>query len=100
MAANPLAVNLAMSAGVEITWGGWALAALVPGALCLALVPLILYTLYPPEVRLDVWMPLHALSPEVHLYMWMFLNALFTRGAVISADDSTRSTSQRCGYKC
>jgi DASS family divalent anion:Na+ symporter len=51
MAANPLAVNLAQSAGVTITWGGWALAALVPGLICLISVPLILYTLYPPEVR-------------------------------------------------
>jgi len=51
MAANPLAVNLALAAGVEISWGGWAIAALVPGLVCLALVPLILYTLYPPEVK-------------------------------------------------
>ncbi|KAG1673950.1 hypothetical protein FOA52_015705 [Chlamydomonas sp. UWO 241] len=51
MAANPLSVNLAMSAGVNITWGGWALAAIVPGLICLVSVPLILYTLYPPEVK-------------------------------------------------
>ncbi len=51
MAANPLAVNLAMSAGVNISWGTWALAGLVPGIICLISVPLILYALYPPEVR-------------------------------------------------
>uniref|UniRef100_A0A7S0VAM7 Uncharacterized protein n=1 Tax=Polytomella parva TaxID=51329 RepID=A0A7S0VAM7_9CHLO len=51
MAANPLAVNLASAAGVNLTWGSWALAGLVPGLVCLVLVPLILYVLYPPEVK-------------------------------------------------
>ncbi len=35
MAANPLAVNLAASAGISISWGTWALAGLVPGLICL-----------------------------------------------------------------
>eukprot|EP00873_Tetraselmis_striata_P041184 jgi/Tetstr1/461448/TSEL_006557.t1 len=51
MAANPLAVNLAAAAGVNITWGGWALAAIVPGLCCLIGMPLILYALFPPEVK-------------------------------------------------
>jgi len=54
MAANPLAVNLALSAGVSISWGTWALAGIVPGLICLVAVPLILYALYPPEASLDV----------------------------------------------
>lgn len=49
MAANPLAVNLATEAlGQPITWGAWALAGIVPGLICLAATPLILYILYPP----------------------------------------------------
>jgi divalent anion:Na+ symporter, DASS family len=51
MAANPLAAKLAGDAGVDITWGGWALAALVPGLLSLAVVPWILYKIYPPEIK-------------------------------------------------
>jgi len=51
MAANPLAVNLAAASGVNITWAGWALSALVPGLTCLILMPLILYVLYPPEMK-------------------------------------------------
>ena len=51
MAANPLAVELAAAQGVEISWVGWALAALVPGALSLVLVPWVIYRLFPPEVR-------------------------------------------------
>lgn len=52
MAANPLAVNLASEAlGQPITWGAWALAGIVPGLVCLAAAPLILYVLYPPETK-------------------------------------------------
>ena len=52
MAANPLSVNLAAAVtGITITWGQWALAASVPGLICLILAPLVLYILYPPEVK-------------------------------------------------
>ena len=38
MAANPLSVNLAAAVtGITITWGQWALAASVPGLICLIL---------------------------------------------------------------
>lgn len=52
MAANPLAVDFALKAGVSgISWGSWALAGLVPGLISLVGVPLLLYVLYPPEVK-------------------------------------------------
>lgn len=51
MAANPLAVNLAAANNINITWGTWALAGLVPGLVCLVCVPLLLYALYPPEMK-------------------------------------------------
>lgn len=51
MAANPLAAQLAGDLGIEITWGTWALAALVPGILSLILIPLLIYRLYPPEIK-------------------------------------------------
>lgn len=51
MAANPLAVELAGAQGITITWVGWALAALLPGACSLVLIPWVLYRLFPPEVR-------------------------------------------------
>jgi divalent anion:Na+ symporter, DASS family len=50
MAANPLAAQLAGDQGVEITWGSWALAALIPGIISLIVVPLLIYKIYPPEV--------------------------------------------------
>jgi DASS family divalent anion:Na+ symporter len=51
MAANPLVAKLATNVGVNITWGNWALAACVPGSLCLILIPFILFKIYPPELK-------------------------------------------------
>jgi DASS family divalent anion:Na+ symporter len=51
MAANPLAAELAAPLGVQITWAGWAIAALVPGIVSLVTVPWVLYRLFPPEIR-------------------------------------------------
>lgn len=51
MAANALIAKLAFDTlGIEITWGLWALAAVVPGVISLALVPYLLYKIYPPEL--------------------------------------------------
>jgi len=51
MTANPLIVTLAATnANVTLTWGSWALAALVPGLASLILVPFFLYKFYPPEI--------------------------------------------------
>jgi DASS family divalent anion:Na+ symporter len=51
IAVNPLVVGFARTAGVEIGWSTWALGALVPGLLSLLAVPLVIYRLYPPEIR-------------------------------------------------
>lgn len=51
MAANPLAAQLAGDQGIEITWGGWAMAALIPGIVSLIVIPLLLYKIYPPEIK-------------------------------------------------
>lgn len=51
MAGNPLAQELAAGQGVNITWGGWALAAIVPGIVSLIAVPWVMFKLYPPELR-------------------------------------------------
>jgi divalent anion:Na+ symporter, DASS family len=51
MAANPLAAELAADQGIIISWGDWALAALVPGVICLVLLPLLIYKIYPPEIK-------------------------------------------------
>ena len=52
MAASGAAVAIASSQfGIEITWAGWFLAALVPGIITVLLVPLFLYKIYPPEIK-------------------------------------------------
>ena len=52
MAGNPLCVGLASSAvDVELTWMEWAVAAIVPGLVCLFLVPLVLLKIAPPEIK-------------------------------------------------
>jgi DASS family divalent anion:Na+ symporter len=50
MAANPLIADFAQKiAHVELTWVRWASGAIVPGLLAIALVPLLIYKLVPPE---------------------------------------------------
>lgn len=51
MAANPMAQSMAREFGAEITWLNWFTAAIVPGLLSLILIPLVLYFVYPPEVK-------------------------------------------------
>lgn len=52
MAGNPLVAELALkNIGVEITWGGWAIAAIVPGLLSLIIMPYVIYKIYPPGVK-------------------------------------------------
>lgn len=51
LAGNPLIVSLAADVGVEITWAGWATATIVPGLVNLAILPLFLYVLYPPDLK-------------------------------------------------
>ena len=53
-APNPLIVELvakATNSAIKITWGQWALAALLPGLVMLLVMPLVLYVLYPPEIK-------------------------------------------------
>lgn len=51
MAANPLIVKFAADQGITLTWAGWAIAASVPGIVSLIVVPLVIYVLYPPEIK-------------------------------------------------
>lgn len=51
MSANLLAQQMAGDLGVPFAWTDWALAACVPGLVSLAIVPLIIYLLYPPTVK-------------------------------------------------
>ena len=51
MAGNPLIASLASQQGVDISWATWALGAIVPGLVALIVVPALIYTVYPPELK-------------------------------------------------
>lgn len=53
-APNPLIVSLlaeGTNGAFQLTWGMWALAALVPGLISLLVIPLVIYVIYPPEIK-------------------------------------------------
>lgn len=51
MAGNPLIASLASSQGVTLSWTSWALGAIVPGLCALAVVPLVVHVVCPPELE-------------------------------------------------
>ncbi|MDB6080765.1 MAG: 2-oxoglutarate/malate transporter, partial [Chlamydiia bacterium] len=59
-AGNPIVVKFAKSAGIDITWSTWALAALLPGLLSLILLPLLLKFLIPCTVEDSAKVTQHA----------------------------------------
>lgn len=51
-ASNVLGANLALKlVGVEVTWSGWLVAAIVPGLVSCAVVPWVVYRALTPEIR-------------------------------------------------
>ncbi|HJY30668.1 MAG TPA: DASS family sodium-coupled anion symporter, partial [Pyrinomonadaceae bacterium] len=51
-ASNPIIARFAQEVtGIEITYARWAIGAIVPGIVCLVLVPWVLYRVFPPEVK-------------------------------------------------
>jgi divalent anion:Na+ symporter, DASS family len=53
-APNPLIVDLiakATDSQIHLSWTTWALAMILPGIVALALMPIILYFMYPPEIK-------------------------------------------------
>ncbi|WP_373768151.1 DASS family sodium-coupled anion symporter [Glaesserella sp.] len=53
-APNPMVVNLiaeTVGSDFRLTWGAWAIAMLLPGLVAFAVMPLVLYWLYPPKIK-------------------------------------------------
>lgn len=51
LAGNMVALGIAKTQNVSISWMQWFIAAIVPGIISLLVVPFILYKIYPPEVK-------------------------------------------------
>ncbi len=60
MAGNPLAVSFASQHHVNITWGGWALAAALPGLVSLITMPWLMSKVYAPTLKKTPDAPAHA----------------------------------------
>jgi len=43
MASNPIAAKLASASGVTLSWANWMIGSIVPGIVCLAILPILLY---------------------------------------------------------
>ncbi len=101
MAPNPLIAELAKkTANVSITWGGWALAAIVPGILALIIVPYVLYKIYPPEIKetpqaaalahdeLEKMGPMKKVE-KIMLFVFLLILALWVTGELTKIDATT-----------
>ncbi|HEY6929212.1 MAG TPA: DASS family sodium-coupled anion symporter, partial [Thermoanaerobaculia bacterium] len=51
MAGNPLGAEIAKSQGFQISFGSWLVASVAPTLLLLAVLPLLIYKVFPPEVK-------------------------------------------------
>lgn len=54
-APNPLIVNFIsekIDYPIKLTWSTWAISAIVPGIISLLIMPLIIYWMYPPEIKI------------------------------------------------
>lgn len=51
MSGNPLSADIAAQSGAQLTWLRWAVAAIVPGLLNVALLPYLIYRLAPPTIK-------------------------------------------------
>lgn len=53
-APNPLVVDLvnkATGGDIQLSWTTWAVAMFIPGMLCLVLMPIVIYLIYPPDLK-------------------------------------------------
>jgi divalent anion:Na+ symporter, DASS family len=50
-ASNPMCQKFAADLGIKISWMSWAVAAIVPGLVAFFVMPLVLYKIYPPQLK-------------------------------------------------
>jgi DASS family divalent anion:Na+ symporter len=62
MSGNPLIISIAGKLGAEITWTNWAVGAIIPGILNLLLLPILIYFLCPPSIKVSNSAPMLAMQ--------------------------------------
>lgn len=50
-ASNPMCQKFAADMGINISWMNWAIAGFIPGVVAFIITPLVLYKIYPPELK-------------------------------------------------
>ncbi len=99
-ASNPMCQKFAANLGINITWMSWAAAGFLPGLVAFFVVPLVLYKLYPPELKKTGDAPkmaaqkLKEMGPIsrnewLMLLAFFILLALWIFGASLSIDATT-----------
>lgn len=109
-APNPLVVNLIaenLGSDFRLSWGAWAIAMLVPGLVAFIVMPLVLYFLYPPEIKqtpnavqfakerlvemgkMSVEEKIMAAIFGVLLLLWADIPALLTGNAALTVNATT-----------
>ena len=51
MAGNPLGAEIGKALGLKVSFGSWLVASFVPTLVCLAVLPYVIYKVFPPEVK-------------------------------------------------
>ena len=51
MAGNPLGAEIGKSMGFNVSFGSWLVASIVPTLVCLAVLPYLIYKVFPPELK-------------------------------------------------
>lgn len=67
MAVNPIGVGIAEKMGIHITFGSWLAFAIVPTLIAFALIPWMLYRIYPPEMKETPDAPQKAVEALKHM---------------------------------
>jgi len=83
MAVNPVGVGIAQTMGIHITFGSWLLYAIVPTLIAFALIPWMLYHIYPPELQETPDAPQKAVDALEHMGR-ISRNEWITAGVFIS----------------
>jgi len=99
MAGNPMIATLAKDSSVAISWANWALAAIVPGVISLAVLPYFIYRFWPPasshtpHVKEMAREKLRAMGPmskqeKIVLFTMVLLIALWIYGHFIGMKET------------
>ncbi len=107
MAPTPLAMSLAKAQGVDVSWGAWFIAAIVPIGILAVITPLLIYVAIPPEMKSTPKAPalakeqLAALGPmsreeKLLLLSFAVILVLWIFGTTLHVDNTVAAVTGLC----